>query len=158
MKLSVKWIDRLMVIWLWHVSVKYSLHKNGFMLTRLVLLMSSCSASLMLGIRWITNWLRLQYKWNQSYSKYKHVLGNILRSRYNTPQYGWNGMASLQIMSCMQQAHRFYRWQGEPSPACIVHVACVGLADYHWALPRISSVAIATQPMHRLQIRPIVHN
>jgi len=34
----------------------------------------------------------------------------------------------------------------------------VGLADYRWALPRISSVAIATQPVHRLQIRQIVHN
>jgi len=28
----------------------------------------------------------------------------------------------------------------------------------HMALPRISSVAIATQPVHQLQIRPIVHN
>jgi len=34
----------------------------------------------------------------------------------------------------------------------------VGLADYRWALPHISSVAIATQPVHWLQIRPIVHN
>jgi len=34
----------------------------------------------------------------------------------------------------------------------------VGLADYRKALPRISSVAIAMQPVHRLQIRPIVHN
>jgi len=34
----------------------------------------------------------------------------------------------------------------------------VGLADYRWALPRISSVAIATRPVHRLQIRPTVHN
>jgi len=34
----------------------------------------------------------------------------------------------------------------------------VGLADYQWALSRISSVAIATQSVHRLQIRPIVHN
>jgi len=34
----------------------------------------------------------------------------------------------------------------------------VGLVDYRWALPRISSVAIATQPVRRLQIRPIVHN
>ena len=32
----------------------------------------------------------------------------------------------------------------------------VGLADYRWALPRVSSVAIAMQPVHRLQIRPIV--
>jgi len=34
----------------------------------------------------------------------------------------------------------------------------VGLADYRWALQRLSSVAIATQPVHRLQIRQIVHN
>jgi len=34
----------------------------------------------------------------------------------------------------------------------------IGLADYHQALPCISSVAIAKQPVHRLQIRPIVHN
>jgi len=65
------------------------------------------------------------------------------------PQYGRNRTASL-------QARRFYRWRGEPSPACVVRE--VGLADYHWALPCISSVAIATQPVHRLQIRPIVHN
>jgi len=29
---------------------------------------------------------------------------------------------------------------------------------WSWPLPRISSVAIATQPVHRLQIRPTVHN
>ena len=34
----------------------------------------------------------------------------------------------------------------------------VGLADYRWALPRICSVASAKQPVHRLQIRAIVHN
>jgi len=34
----------------------------------------------------------------------------------------------------------------------------VGLADYRWALPRIFTLAIATQPVHRLQIRPTVHN
>ena len=45
---------------------------------------------------------------------------------------------------------------GESAPACVVRA--VGLADYRWALPRISSVAVATQPVHRLQIRPIVHN
>ena len=37
-------------------------------------------------------------------------------------------------------------------------VLAVGLADCRWALPRISSVAIATQPVHRLQIRLTVHN
>jgi len=35
----------------------------------------------------------------------------------------------------------------------------VGLADYRWALPLTSSVVVvATQPVHRLQIRPIMHN
>jgi len=42
--------------------------------------------------------------------------------------------------------------------ACQCVRRAVGLADHCWALPRISSVAIATQPVHRLQIRPIVHN
>jgi len=58
-----------------------------------------------------------------------------------------------------QQACRCWRGQGESSPACLVRgtVHVVALADYCWALPRISSVAIATQPVHRLQIRPIVH-
>ena len=44
-----------------------------------------------------------------------------------------------------QQARRFYRRRGESSPACVVRAACcvrraVGLADYRWALPRISIV------------------
>jgi len=79
------------------------------------------------------------------------------RVRVKTPpQCGRNGTASLQITSRMQQARWFYRWRGESSPACVVRA--VGLADYRWALPRISSVAIATQPVHRLQIRPTVHN
>jgi len=53
------------------------------------------------------------------------------------PQYGRNKMVSLQITSHMQQARRFYRWRGVSSPVCIVRV--VGLGDYCWALPRISS-------------------
>ena len=71
------------------------------------------------------------------------------------PQYGRNGTASFQITSCTQQARRFYR---RCVRACVV--CMVGLADYRWALPHISSVAnaIATQPVHRLQIRPIVQN
>jgi len=80
-----------------------------------------------------------------------------LRVRVTTPpQYGRNGTASLQITSRKQQARRFYRWRGESLPARVVRAE--GLADYRWALPRISGVAIATQPVHRLQIRPIVHN
>ena len=72
------------------------------------------------------------------------------------PQYGRNATALLQITPHSQQARQFYRWQGESSPACVVRA--VGLADYCRALPRISSVAIGTEPVHRLQIRPIVHN
>jgi len=59
-----------------------------------------------------------------------------------------------------QQARRFNRRRGKSSPACVVCVCgmrAVGLADYGWAL-HFHSVAIATQPVHRLQIRPIVHN
>jgi len=75
------------------------------------------------------------------------------RVRVTTPpQYGRNGTASWQITSRTQHARRFYRCRGESSPACVVRA--VGLADYRWALPRIASVAIATQPVHRLQIRP----
>jgi len=70
------------------------------------------------------------------------------RVRVTTPpQYGRNGTASLQITSRTQQARRFYRWRGKSSPACVVRA--VGMADYRWALPHISSVAIATQPVHR---------
>jgi len=81
------------------------------------------------------------------------------RVRVTTPpQYGRNGTASLQITSRTQQARRCYRWcvracvRSACVRACVVRA--VGLADYCWALPRISSVAIATQPVHRLQIRP----
>ena len=55
-----------------------------------------------------------------------------------------------------QRARPFHRGRVESSPACVVRV--VRLADYRWALPRIFSVAIATQPVHRLQIRLIVNN
>jgi len=56
------------------------------------------------------------------------------RVRVATPtRYGRNGTASLQITSRTQQARRFYRWCVR---ACVVRA--VGLADYHWALPRIS--------------------
>jgi len=79
------------------------------------------------------------------------------RVRVTTPpQCGLNGTASLQITSRTQQARRFYRCRGQTSPACVMRA--VGLADYRWPLSRISSVAIATQPVHRLQIHPILHN
>ena len=58
------------------------------------------------------------------------------RVRVATPaQYRQNGMASLQITSHTQQAHRFYHWCVR---AYVVHAACAAPADYRWALPRIS--------------------
>jgi len=61
-----------------------------------------------------------------------------------------------------QEARRFYRRRGESVFAgtrsarhCVRRA--VGLVDYRWALP-LHSVAIATQPVHQLQISPAVHN
>jgi len=65
------------------------------------------------------------------------VLANISRSRYYTPQYGRNGTVHAD----------FIAGEGsQSSPACVVRA--VGLVDYRWSLTRISSVAIAMQPMH----------
>ena len=44
---------------------------------------------------------------------------------------------------------------GGPGGLPIVGTTHYAYADYRWALPRISSVAIATQPVHRLQIHPM---
>jgi len=89
-------------------------------------------------------------------SEHKHVLANISRLRYNTPAVWtkWNGLvadnivhaAGASILSLAKGVFAGMR-SGE-----------VGLADYRGALPCISSVAITTQPVHQLQIRPIVHN
>jgi len=63
-----------------------------------------------------------------------------------------------------QQARRFYRRRGESSPECVVCVcgmraACGGPGGLPLgSATHFHSVAIATQTMHRLQIRPIVHN
>jgi len=63
-----------------------------------------------------------------------------------------------------QHARRCYGRRGESSPACVVCV-CGLRAACGWpgGLPlgsttHFHSVSIATQPVHRLQIRPIVHN
>ena len=59
----------------------------------------------------------------------------------------------------MQQARGFYRRRGESSPACIVRAACGGPSGLPLGCAmHFHSVAIATQPVHRLQIRPIMHN
>jgi len=63
-----------------------------------------------------------------------------------------------------QQARRFYRRHAVSSPACVVCVcgvraACGGPGGLPLgSATHFHSVAIATQPLHRLQIRPIVHN
>ena len=59
----------------------------------------------------------------------------------------------------MQQARRFYRQRGESSPACTVRAACGGPGGLPLgSAMHFHSVAIATEPVHRLQIRPIMHN
>jgi len=71
-------------------------------------------------------------------------------------QYGRNGTASLQITSHTQQARRFYRWCVH---ACVVCAACAGRSGLPLgSATHFHNVAIATHPVHRLQIRPIVHN
>jgi len=63
-----------------------------------------------------------------------------------------------------QQARRCYRRRGESSPACVVfacgmRAACCGPGGLPLGSARhFHSVVIATLPVHRLQIRPIVHN
>jgi len=72
------------------------------------------------------------------------------RVRVATPaQYGRNGTASLQITSHTQQACRFYRWCVR---AC-VHSACAGPGGLPLgSATHFHNVAIATHPVHRLQI------
>jgi len=63
-----------------------------------------------------------------------------------------------------QQARPFYRRRGKSSPAYVVCVCGMRAAcGVPGELPlgsatHFHSVDIATQPVHRLQIRPIVHN
>jgi len=78
------------------------------------------------------------------------------RVRVTTPAVWtkWNGARSRRVDFIAGEGslrrHAYGAWH------CVRRA--VGLGDYRWALPRISSVAIATQPVHRLQIRPIAHN
>jgi len=74
------------------------------------------------------------------------------RVRVATPaQYGRNGTASLQITSHTQQARRLYRW--------CVRAVCTGPGGLPLgSATHFRNVAIAMHPVHRLQIRPIVHN
>ena len=79
------------------------------------------------------------------------------RVRVTTPPaYGRNGTAHAAGAS-------IYRRRGESSPACIVcmcgtRASCGGLGGLLLgSATHFHSVAIAMQPMHRLQIRPIVH-
>jgi len=87
--------------------------------------------------------------------EYKHVLANISRSRYNTPAVWtkWNGPRSRRV--------DFIAGEGsQSSPACVVSgTACGGPGGLPLgSATHFYSVAIATQPVHRLQIRPVVHN
>ena len=58
-----------------------------------------------------------------------------------------------------QQARPLYRRRGESSLACVVRAACGGPGGLPLgSATHFHSVAIATQPVHQLQIRLIVHN
>jgi len=77
------------------------------------------------------------------------------RVRVTTPpQYERNGTAHAAGASILSLARGVF-----DGTQCVA-LRAVGLhaADYCWVLPRTYSVAIATQPVYRLQIRPIVHN
>jgi len=65
------------------------------------------------------------------------TLANITRSRYNTPQYGRNRTAHAAGASILSPARGVFA--GMRSAWHCVRRA-VGLADYRWALPRISIV------------------
>jgi len=79
------------------------------------------------------------------------------RVRVATPaQYGRNGTASLQMTLHTQQARRFHCWCVR---ACVVRSACAGPGGLPLgSATHFHNVAVATHPVHRLQIRPIVHN
>ena len=78
----------------------------------------------------------------------------IFRVRLATPpKYGGNGTAHAAGASILSLARGVFAGMRS---ACHSVRRAVGLADNRWALPRTCSVAIATQPVHRLQIRPTV--
>jgi len=78
------------------------------------------------------------------------------RVRVTTPpQYMRNGTAHAAGASILSLATGVFA--GMRSAWHCVRRA-VGLPDYSWAVPRTSSVILATQLVHRFQIRPIVHN
>jgi len=83
------------------------------------------------------------------------------RVRVTTPpQCGRNGTAHAAGASILSHVRGVLAAR-RTHALCVRRAACGGPDGYRWALPRISivlSIAIATQPVHRLQIRPIVHN
>jgi len=81
---------------------------------------------------------------NQAYSEYKHALANILRSLFvaRTPP------MEARSPDCRSNVENAPDGGGTTAPASRMRRAVLG-SRY---------VAIATQPVPRLKIRPIVHN
>jgi len=77
------------------------------------------------------------------------------RVRVASPkQYGRNGTASLQKTSHTPNLHVDFI-----AGACVVRAACAGPGGLPLgSATHFHDVAIATHPVHRLQIRPVVHN
>ena len=90
-------------------------------------------------------------KANQAQSDYKHVLANISRSYYNTLQCGRNGTAHAAGASILSPARGVFAGMRS---VCGRHACGLPLGS----ATHFHSIAITTEPVHRLQIRPIVHN
>ena len=87
-------------------------------------------------------------------SEYKHVLANISRSRCNTPAVWtkWNGAHSRRV-------HCIVRGVFAGMRTVRVRHMCGGPGGLPLGYAmHLHSVAIATQPVQRLQICPIVRN
>jgi len=79
------------------------------------------------------------------------------RVRVTTPpQYGRNGTAHASGASILSPARGVF---ADMRSAWHCVRRAVGLADYRWgSATHFHSVAIAMEPVIRLQIRPIMHN
>jgi len=74
-----------------------------------------------------------------------------------TPQYGWNGTAHAAGASMLSPVRGVFA--GMRVCVCGMRAACGGPGGLPLdSAMHFHSVATATQPVHRLQIRPIVHN
>ena len=105
--------------------------------------------------------LLTRYDKVKKYTVTSNVLANISRSRYNTPQYGRNGTAHAAGASILSPARGVFAGMRMVCvcAVCGMRAACGGPGELPLgSATHFYNITIATQPVHRLQIRPIVHN